>query len=62
MSPYKNERSRSLGQVTRPINRTSCPYSNGEFPFRLAPLLPENVTPIPEEFWLIHRYRKGGVR
>lgn len=29
--------------------------------FRPSPLLPPNdATPIPEDYWLVHRWRKGG--
>lgn len=63
MNPYKDKTLRCAGTHPRAMRTNYCPYNTNPEPERLAPLLPpSDAPPIPEDFWLIHRYRKGGVR
>lgn len=62
MSP-KNENPRCASTLPRARTTWTCGHYSEPVTFRLAPLLPPaDAPPIPEDFWLIHRYRKGGVR
>jgi hypothetical protein len=59
---YKSKSPQNADTCLRARGSTGPQFSSPE-PFRPAPLMPPpDAPPIPEEFWLIHRYRKGGVR
>ena len=63
MTPYKNEIPRASSHASRDKGTNFYRYSTSPDVFSLAPLLPpSDAPPIPEEYWLIHRYRKGGQR
>ena len=60
---YKNNSPRASGNVSKGQSNKFRPYYSIPEALELAPLLPPaDAPPIPEEYWLIHRYRKGGVR
>jgi hypothetical protein len=63
VAPPKNEGSRCAGTHARASRNNFCAYTTSQEPFSPAPLTPSSdAPPVPEDFWFVHRHRKGGAK
>lgn len=62
MSLTQKVRPRTLFTAPRPQTSTGWHHHTCDQVRSLAPLKPQDADPLPPDFWLIHRWLKGGVR